>query len=321
MLNETLEKILLNIKGINLVFDKGPRDELINIAEKIFPEERLDSIKLYDNCYSGSSWSDNLDLLFNQLPTLEDGKRFELIRNIKDPIKRMHQTLSLLNDICNEGKVELALHVIQSLANIDCKPRVNDTRALGYRKLLEFYAKEGDFDNFKKYIQLCEPGKERYAISRIKYIFISSYTLLNGADRATNIARKKPFGKQYLVTVLSAATELHNYQEMEKALNQFEDIDSISEEDQIRLLAESFKKHVKTHYDEKHFDELFHKIDSLNPKIRSGDFKLRDILLMTIGMDIDDLNRVTQCRKAINNRGLKSELKFVEETLKKQLRK
>jgi len=313
-----MERILKNIEGLNLVFDRAPKEILIDIAREIFSVRNFEQILISNNCYSSLSWNHNLERLFDEDGTVSDKERFNLIMTIKCPIMRMHQTLYLLDKICTEGKIDFSYRVIQSLKGIDCKSRVNDARSLGYRKLLGWYADQGDIENFLKTIKVCESGKERDTIAGLKATFIKRYAENNGGEEAIKIARKKPFGPKFLSVVLLAIATKTSYKEMKILLEAIDSREDIPHEDVIRVLAISFRNHSEDGINEEEYSELFDSINNLNPKIKAGDFRLRDTLLLNVGLNLVELEKVVQCRKAINNNNLKKELRFLEKELSNQ---
>lgn len=308
-----MEKIKLNIQGLNLVDQRASKEQLLTIAEKIFPPDRFDQLARFENYYSGLSWSHNLERLFKEI-RIEPEIRFDLILEIENPIMRMHQTLYFLEDLTSVGELAFAHQVVESLKSIK-SGRTNDTRALGYRKILEHYAAEGNLEEFSKTIKRCEPAKERNTIQRIKSKFISNYSEKNALNDTLKIVQHKLFGDKFIWSALEPQTKTISYQKMKDILDTNELLSQLKHDTKVQLLAETFFHHSKNNYDLNEFQEIYQLVYDLDPKIKAGDVKLRDWLLMQIGSNLNEIDLVVQCRKAIKNNHLKKELGIVEKRI------
>lgn len=301
-----LEKIELNIKGLNLAYEKGDRDQLLSIAKEIFPPKKFEQLLIAENCYSGLSWNSNLNRLFEENP-VEPITRFNLILGINAPIMRMHQTLSFLEYLTAQDEIDFANEVVESLKDID-SGRTKDTRSLGHRKILDYYAGKADFTNFSKTLKLCEPAKERRNLDRIKWNFIANYAESNNLEDTLKIVKHKVFGKRFIFGALEPMTKKVSYRSMKNTLDSHEFLKELDSPTKIQLIAETFYENSKTKYNLKDFDEIFEQIFNLDPKIRHGDYKLRDYLLMQIGRNLNERDLVMKCKKAIKNPRIKREL-------------
>lgn len=309
-----MEKIKLNIQGINLANQKASKEELLTIAEKIFPQDKFNQLSRFENYYSGLSWNHNLEYLFKEIQ-IEPEIRFDLILEIENPIMRMHQTLYFLQDLTSTGRLEFAYKVVESLKNIN-SGRTKDTQSLGYRKILEHFALEGNLEKFTKTIKLCEPAKERNDIQRIKSKFVTSYSEKNSLENTLKVVQNKLFGDKFIFPALEPNTKKVSYQKMKDTIETNEVLNQLEHETKVQLLAETFFQSSKNNYNLQDFEEIFQLVFDLDPKVKAGDVKLRDWLLMQIGSNLNEIELVIQCRKAIKNNSLKKELSYVEKRLK-----
>ncbi|WP_341225800.1 hypothetical protein [uncultured Arcticibacterium sp.] len=309
-----MKNIQLNIKGLNLIVEGASKNELLEIAEDIFPKYNYTQLCKFENYSSRLSWNFNLTRLFKeQNPPIEKEKRFSLIMEIKDEIMRMHQTLSFLENLIEQNEINFSLKVVESLSNIECG-RTKDTRALGWRKVLKYYAKTADLESFKKVLKLCESGKERNEITSLKSLMVTSYSKLNGIEKGLELARLKLFGNKYLYSAVSSGIQTSSYDKMKKVLKNITDL---GQEDKTALLARTFQQNAKNgNFSLINFDEIYQQVETMDPKIKFGDFRLRDTLLMDIGMNLKELDLVIKCRISIKNNNLKKELRYTEEQLK-----
>ena len=303
-----MEKIKLNIQGLNLAYQKAPKNQLLSIAEKIFPAEKFERLSKFENCYSGLSWNSNLDRLYEET-LVEPDIRFNFVLSVNDPIMRMHQTLSFLEYLTSTDNIDFANEVVESLKDIE-SGRMKDTRSLGHRKILDYYADKADFTNFSAVIKCCEPAKERTNLDRIKWKFISNYSEANTLEDTLKVVKHKLFGKKYFFGALEPMTKKVSYKSMKETLENHELLAELESSTKIQLLAETFHYSSKVGYDLNDFNEIFEQVFNLDPKIRAGDVKLRDYLLMQIGCNLNERELVMKCKKEIKNNRLKKELSF-----------
>lgn len=287
----------------------------MSIAENIFPDFKFEQLLISENCYSALTWNYNLELLFDD-STIDPTTRFELILSIEDPIMRMHQTLHFLEHLTSISEIDFAKEVVESLHDIDASIRTKDTRSLGHRKILNYYAEQADFEAFSKTIKLCEPAKERSNLLRIKANFVTCYSKKYPLEDTLKIVGNKLFGSKLMYAAIEPATEKMSYQAMKKTIEKHQQLRDLEHSMKVQMLAETFYFSSKTEYSLGDFHEIYQLVFDLDPKISGGDVKLRDWLLMQIGSNLKELDLVTQCRKAIKNNRLKKELSAIEKSLK-----
>ncbi len=311
-------KIKRNIQGLNLAFKKGPKEELLSIAKDIFPDFRFEEVTLFDNCYCCLTWNHNLKDLFEQDNSLGKEERFSLVVEIEDPIMRMHQILDFIESLLKKEEVDYAYMVLERLGEIDLNSeRMPDPRSLGYRKFLEYYAQKADRDNFLKTLKLTEPGKQKNEIERLKSLFVQEYAGKNELADSLELLKNKAFGDKYLYHVFAPIINKISYRKMKTLLETTEALQTMPENDRLTILAQTFADDAKTDFSVADFEELFGQIEVLDPEIKAGDVRLRDFLLLQLGMNLNDLEYVAKCKKAMNNNILKKELTLVENNLKR----
>ena len=309
-----MKKIELNIKGLNLAHQRASKEQLLEIAKTIFPVAKLDQLAKFENCYSELSWNSNLERLFKE-SIIDTKARFEFILRIENPIMRMHQTLNFIEYLTTINEIDFTSQVIESLKNIETS-RTKDTRSLGHRKILGYFAEHANLENFILTLKLCEISKERNEIQRIKFHFVNNYSKTNSLEETLKVVQHKVFGKKYILSALKPNTEKASYRDMKNTLDKNTLLKELDNETKVQLLAETFYQSSKIEYKLSDFNEIYEKVFNLDPKIRIGDVKLRDWLLMQIGSNLKEIELVIKCRKAIKNNNLKKELRYVEDKIK-----
>ena len=90
---------------------------------------------------------------------------------------------------------------------------------------------------------------------------------------------------------------------------------SVAELTRLRILVKAFETQGFDKVTTKDFEELFQEVDAVDPKLKHGNFRMRDWLLRDIGIGCADSDLITRCRKSIKNTLIKSWLNLHVEEL------
>ena len=304
------DKIQLNLKGLNLVYDNGPREVIMEIAAPIMSEYHYQELGKYNNYRSSLSWSHNLERLLAQEHQFSDEQWRTLIAAIKDDIIRMHQILFFLSHLTKTGKIDLAKEVIEDLKGIDMTGRVNEARALGHRVVLNYYAEQGDIVKFEETLKRCEIVRERYAITQSRSILLRSLHKLHPIDKVYEIYKKK-FSKIGAYAPLIEFARKMPFDDFITFLDKVKN--ELAPYEYELLYVNAYKAHPIEAAAQ--FQKTFDMIGAIDPKHKFGDVKLRDWLLMELGSSTSDLALVKKCKKQIKSSRIKKELGYHEARL------
>jgi hypothetical protein len=311
-----MDKIQKIIFGLNLIFDRGSKQELIAIAKDVFDESEFKSISLFNNCYSSLSWNNNLKNQFDN-QTIPFDTRLNYVKAINDHVIRMHQLNYFLNDLLSKDEINYTQRVLEEYAKLDVNI-FNDPKVIGLRILLEYYAEIADYERFYELVKQCEPAKERNQLQRIKNIFISSYALKFGIEKVIKILDSKIFGEKYTYSALLPLTKQVAYLKMKNILANNVFFDTFDRNLKTQILVETFENDAKNQkFSNLYFEELFIEVVSIDPKIKAGVVRLKDILLVKLGQYSDNLEYVIMCKSEITSNDMKKELAIIEKGRKK----
>lgn len=302
------EQIAMNILGMNLAYSKGSKSELNDIAGQVFDDYDLKELLKFDNCYSELSWNSNLKRLLSE-SALSERERLAVIGNIESPIMRMHQVLHLLNPVHD---LNFAYEAVESLKDIKCS-RVSDTRALGFRYILKYYAEHGDLENFKVLLKKCEPAKERHFIETCKNSLLENLIGSPSKEEIIKLCGTKEFSSRYLYSGLKPLAQRTAFWEFKQELDEIRNVLELYQYEQ--LLTDSYISHYKGDPEEEAFNVMFDLISEIDAKTKRGDFRLRDWLFTDLGR-VTNKQMLVKCKKAIKHPLLKGELVDHEKALK-----
>ncbi len=311
-----MDKIQKTIFGLNLVYEKGSKQELVAIAKEVFDESEFKSISLFDNCYSSLSWN---HCLMNQFDnqSLPFDTRLNYVTAINDHVIRMHQLNYFLKDLLSKDEINYTQRVLEEYLKLNVNI-FNDPKVIGLRILLEYYAEIADYEKFLELIKQCEPAKEKNQLQRIKNIFISNYALKFGIEKVIKILNSKIFGEKYTYSALLPLTKQVEYSKMKNLLANNVFFDTFDRNLKTQILVETFENDAKNqNFSDLYFEELFIEVVSIDPKIKAGVVRLKDILLVKLGQCSDNLEYIISCKKEITNNDMKKELAIIETGIKK----
>ncbi|EJL62136.1 hypothetical protein [Flavobacterium sp. CF136] len=311
-----MNKIQKSIFGLNLIYDKGSKDELLSLAKGLFDESELKSISLFDNCYSSLTWNNNLKKQFDD-NTISFENRLDYVTSINDHIIRMHQLNYLLRALLTNNEVIEALKTLEKYSELEVRI-FDNPKVIGYRLLLEYYAEISDYEKFIELIKQCEISKEKNQIQRIKNIFIANFALKFGIEKVIKVLNTKVFGEKYIYCALIALTKQVDYMTMKNLLANNTFFNTFDSNNKTQILVETFENAAKNqNFSDLNFEELYEKVLSIDPKIKAGVVRLKDILFVKLGQYSTKLDYVIRCKKEITSNEMKKELSIVEQQLKK----
>ncbi len=193
--------------------------------------------------------------------------------------------------------------------------RQEDNRYQGYRILLRDAADHGDADAAIKLLPHCNTRSDRDEIDIIKSRLVAAVSARDGLQAALDLCAHKRIGAAYREHALQPAVDAGQYAVVQAALAEHPGLVTADSGDGLRFLVPAFCQHEKkaaatpgAGQDSAQFDALFERVDAMDPKLKHGDARLRDWLLLELGLASRDKAYVARCRKAIKHNSIKREL-------------
>lgn len=311
-----MDKIQKLILALNLINEKGSKDELLILAKELFDESEYNSVSLFDNCYSSLAWSNNLKKQFDDT-VISFEQRLNYVTSIKDHIIRMHHLNYFLKALLTRNEILGVYKILEHYSVLDVKI-FDNPKVIGNRLLLEYYAEKADYDKFIELIKLCEIAKEKNQISRIKNVFISNYALKYGAKKVIEVLNTKIFGEKFIFSALLPLSKQLDYTTMKHLLCSNTFFNAFDSNNKTHILVETFENDAKhQNFSHNNFEELYKQVISIDPKTRAGVVRLKDILLVKLGQYSTNVDYVIRCKNEIISNQMKKELPIIERQLKK----
>lgn len=278
---------------------RGYRSSWKDLITRLVAKEKLD--------YS-LVWKDALLVIFHS-ENLDSETMYSYTRLINDAIIYNHVLLHIIEDIVAMDKISEAKNYIPFFKTTHIFKEENNQDD-GYRVILRYYAQKGNADEFFNLFKLCEPRKDRYEIESYKEMLVESVCAQQGLEPAITLCKHKNIGKRYWINALNIFAEKGEYQKLKSIFSQYPDLKQPERETELSVLTtaylEATRQKIKTDDD---FEILFQQADKVNPKLKCGDFRLRDTILFNLGLASEgNKERVIRCRKAIKNNSIKKEL-------------
>jgi hypothetical protein len=216
----------------------------------------------------------------------------------------------ILENLVELGEIEKAKKYIPHFKTTHIFKEENNFD-FGYRIILRHYAKQADRDNFFKIFKFCEPRKDRYDMEVIKMLLVKACAEKHGIEPAMQLCNHKNIGERYVYHALSVFAEKGEYEKLQSLFIQYPQLKQPELETELKILAQAYIEAAKNGFelDDREFDELFNRALHVNPKLKWGDFRLRDSILFDLALaSKNNKDRAVRCRKAIKNNLLKKEL-------------
>lgn len=260
-----------------------------------------------------------LYLLF-QAARLPPAAMAQAIAPLRDDIVFNHVALHIIEDALAQALREGASQAARAAAaepyiqllRVTHIFREEDNRYQGYRILLRDAADQGDAAAALKLLPQCNSRSERHEIDTIKSRLVAAVSARDGLQAALDLCDNKRIGAACREYALQPVIDAGAYDALRAALAQHPDLATADSGDGLGLLVPAFcvrEKAAGATRDVQEFDALFARVDAMDPKLKHGDARLRDWLLLELGLaSRGDPAYLARCRKAIKNASIKREL-------------
>jgi|GEM_PF-2541905 len=302
--NATLQKIKqMPYHGRNLGIGDNHYDGFRNSFQDII--NRFETKKI---TYS-LDWKDALLVLFD-FANYDEAKMLEFAKKIvNDNIIFNHVLKNIIANLVTLGNIKKAEEFIPNFKTTFIF-KEEDNLDKGYFIILTHYAKLGDDKNFFKYFKLSKPAVNKYDVNVAKQYLVKNYATHNGIEQTIELCKHKNLGAKLYFSALTAFAEQGNYQELKQIFEKHPELKQPEAETELKILATAYleAKKINLLIDDD-FEELFERAVKMDRKLKWGDVKLQDSILLDLGLaNQNNKERFLKCRKAIKNNWLKKEL-------------
>lgn len=266
---------------------------------------RFDGNKKID---SRLDWKSAILFLYDSI-NLSEEEILASAQNIQDDIIFNHIIDHIVCNFIRQNDVAAAVTYISHYRKTKIF-KEEDNFDRGYLLISDHYATAGDVENFFKYFKLCEPKKNQYTLSCHKACLVEIFASKNEIKASIELCNHKSIGKKYYFNALYAFAKQGKYDEVKDFFASYPELKQPEKETELKILSSAYmyaKENDETIDDD--FEELFQRALLVDRKLRWGDVKLQDSVLLDLGLSqSDNPERAIRCRKAIKDNRLKQEL-------------
>ncbi|NHN30855.1 hypothetical protein [Paenibacillus agricola] len=313
-INGCLEALLLCYKQRN-VDDRTPAIERLKVLyDSIIPPQERSPISI--NEYESSLiWEKKLIGVFQE-SSLPTEQLWAYICQVEDPIIYGHLVLYLIEKLVSEQKIQESYTYIEHLPVLQFFKK-EDTKYKGYRVLLKYYAELPDVNMFMELLKKSQTIKQKHEIESCKWTLVERTSEISGWEASIQLCQHKKIGDKYIRAALTPITETWAYSKVYQLFEKHPELDSDKTHTRLQILMKTYSQNAKSDpsIEALEFEKLFEEVKQIDPALKWGDFRLRDGLLMDLGLSSHNKAKITLCRKTIKNNALKKELNFWLEQL------
>lgn len=253
----------------------------------------------------GLNWKDRIAVLFDTAG-LGAQEMLAWTLQVEDDILRDHLLLHIAADLALEGEMTRVEQEITPRLRPDMAHRAD-------RVLLMEYARRGDAEGFLRKHKKASQRQERHTLVDARELLVEQVAARQGVDAALRLCDEaKGFGESYRATAMRSYADTASVEAMRAWIAAhaalFASAPGLEEELLVRAYAKGPRPGDGDADGSDPFDELFAKVDALDKSLRAGDARLRDSLLLDLGMAVGPGPRRLLCRKKIGNASIKREL-------------
>ncbi|WP_405397752.1 hypothetical protein [Maribacter sp. Asnod2-G09] len=250
-------------------------------------------------------------LLLGDAMNVSEVEIFNIAKNIEEDILFNHVLKHIITNCVVQNEIEQALSYISHFRETHIFEH-SDNQDLGYLIILKHYATKGDKYNFFKYFKLAKPAKNRTEVADCKDWLVTCFSENNSLNDAIKLCTHRNLGKKFYQSALKPFAEKGMYQELKKIFVNQPELKQPELNTEIKIYIESYLNAVKNSQKiDDDFEWLFSQCLKIDRKIRFGDVKLQDAMLLDLGIASekqDYKERALKCRKAIKDNRMKREL-------------
>ncbi|SHL99155.1 hypothetical protein [Flavobacterium chilense] len=224
-----------------------------------------------------------------------------------------HILKHIITSLTKKDKIDEAVNMTKHFKKTVIFRKEEDNQDKGYLIILEYYAKKGDDKNFFKYFKLSKPAINKTEVYVAKRKLVQHFTLQNGVQKSLELCQHKNLGKGLHSCIVEPFAQAGRYGELKAIFVQYPELKNPEQETELSMLTSAcyHAKNKNIIILEDDFEELFARALKVDRKIRFGDCKLQNWILLNLGLaSKGNVKRMIMCRKAIKNNSLKRELEI-----------
>jgi hypothetical protein len=249
------------------------------------------------------SWKDRIEVLFDTAG-LGASEMLAWTLQVEDDILRDHLLLHIAADLAIEGEMTRVEQEITPRLRPDMAHRAD-------RVLLMEYARRGDVSGFLRKQKKADQRQERHTLLDARALLVEQVAAQQGLDAALHLCEEtKGFGDSYRAAAMRTYAATVDVARMRAWIAAHATLFASAPGLEEELLVKAYAKGPRPDGidGDDPFDELFARVDAIDKSLRHGDVRLRDSLLLDLGMAVGPGARRLLCRKKIGNASIKREL-------------
>lgn len=277
------------------------------------PETRLERLlELQPNAQDkGKIYNPGLPLyqcLEEQLTGTTNDQLIEVLQLLEDRIWRRNVMLLAIDNSITDKHIDEANDLIDTMDS--------EYRYEGYRKLLAFYAQDGDVKSYKATLKKCDKRKNKQELQRIENELVCAVSTKEGFEAALKLVPEGNYWLTYLAIKARFAKDTKN--------TILDLIDTYLESEQVRLIEAKidFLKYQSENsiLDLELTKSLMENIKAIDPKLRVAGTQhtLRQLSLWRLGSVLIEAQEIDECRNVIKAMGNSSSKKELIQRLNKK---
>lgn len=236
-----------------------------------------------------------------------------MIDYLENYYDRNYDKIELVRYALKEKNIELAEEIANEIPDEEEGPG----QYLAQRIILEYFAANGDIENFKAKMKSAKLGLfPRYGIDKkYKFELVEGFARKNGIIQALKILEDSFFKNVPAISAIKWTVSSLTIDEIDNYLFENPRIENQTEYAKAQLYTEHFSTNGKVKMELMSFEKVFNEILKIDKNHMCGDYRLRDFLLMNFGASILNKSYAEKCKKNIISPFAKKELNYFIKSL------
>lgn len=237
-----------------------------------------------------------------------------MINYLENYYDRNYNKIELVRFALKEKDIELAEEIANEIPDEEEGPG----QYLAQRIILEYFAANGDIENFKSKMKSAKLGLfPRYGINKkYKFELIEGYARKNGIKQALKLLEEGLFKNVSAISAIKWAVSTLTINEIDEYLFANPRIEEQTDYARAQLYTEHFSTKVDVEIESSTFEKVFSEISKIDKNFKNGDYRLRGFLFMNFGASTLNKSYAEKCKKSIISPFAKKELNDFIKNLK-----
>lgn len=221
--------------------------------------------------------------------------------------------IHLVKFACDRKQIELAIEIANQIPN----ENKDSIQYQAYRHILNFYSKEGDIENFKKYTKKAKLGKfPRYGIENYKSNLLAGYARKKGIEKGLELSNQKYFNNTGVFSLLRENSYKISIRKIDNLLKKYDYLEKEYSNIKAWLYVSHFDNKKTTSISDRMFNKVLKEIIKVDRTQNCGDLKCIDCLIMDF-TTVLNYEQIEKIKKYIVSRKVKKEInEYIKDNLK-----